>query len=75
MDIGKKIALSIIETRNEGRDYTMDASEIAMKMEQDGEIFHRELAENTNNPGFRKMLAKDELKNQDPSQLESYQKD
>ncbi len=31
---------------------------IAMKMEQDGEIFHRELAKNTNNPGFREIYAR-----------------
>ncbi len=29
-----------------------------MKMEQDGEIFHRELAKNTNNPGFREIYAR-----------------
>lgn len=93
----------------------MDALEIAMKMEQDGEIFYRELAKNAMNPGFREiftqlaedeaahyqhfksmqsvpeqvretavlknagnifkeMIAKDELKNLDPSQLELYQK-
>ncbi len=33
----------------------MDALEIAMKMELGGEIFHRGLAGNTNNPGFRQI--------------------
>ena len=36
----------------------MDALEIAMKMEQGGEIFHRELARNTNNPGFREIYTR-----------------
>ncbi len=93
----------------------MDALELAMKMEQDGESFYRELAEKATNPGFREiftqlandevkhyqlfksmhqaqesfkatsilkyagdifkqMIAKDELKNLDTTQLELYQK-
>lgn len=43
----------------------MDALELAMKMEKDGEIFYRELAETTINPGFREIfnqLADDEVK-------------
>ncbi len=42
----------------------MNALEIAMKMEQDGEIFYRELAEKATNPGFREIfnqLADDEV--------------
>ena len=92
----------------------MEALELAMKVEQDGEKFYRELAKGTNNyalrqifnqlaedevehyqlfknmqqsPGtfqedaifpnasnlFRQMIAGDELKNLDPTQLEVYQ--
>jgi rubrerythrin len=42
----------------------MNALEIAMKMEMDGEIFYRELAEKASNPGFREIfnqLADDEV--------------
>jgi rubrerythrin len=93
----------------------MEALELAMNMEQDGERFYRELAEKATNSGFREifnqlandevkhyqlfntmrqsadsftetvilknasnifkqMIAKDELKNLDNSQLELYQK-
>jgi rubrerythrin len=93
----------------------MDALELAMKMEQDGENFYRELAEKASNSGFREifnqladdevkhfqlfksmqqspesfksttilkyaanifkqMIAKDDLKNLDATQLELYQK-
>jgi Uncharacterized conserved protein len=43
----------------------MDALELAMKMEQDGENFYRELAEKASNSGFREIfnqLADDEVK-------------
>lgn len=43
----------------------MEALELAMKMEQDGEIFYRRLAEKATNRGFREILtqlANDEVK-------------
>jgi rubrerythrin len=43
----------------------MNALELAMKMEKDGEIFYRELTEKVVNPGFREIfnqLADDEVK-------------
>jgi rubrerythrin len=43
----------------------MNALELAMKMEQDGENFYRELADKASNPGFREIfnqLADDEIK-------------
>ena len=42
----------------------MDALEVAMKMEQDGENFYRELSQKAINPGFREIfnqLADDEV--------------
>jgi rubrerythrin len=43
----------------------MDALELAMRMEQDGANFYRELADKATNPGFREIfnqLANDEVK-------------
>ncbi len=43
----------------------MDVFEYAMQMEQDGEKFYRNLAANSDNPGFKSiftMLAEDEVK-------------
>lgn len=42
----------------------MNVLEFAMQMEKDGEMFYRQIAENTNNPGLKKIfetLAADEV--------------